>query len=123
MITIILIFAALTLIAGVLMVINPEWIFGPLRKVVDKPAIHLTAVLTRLVLGYLLIQVADASKYPLIIEALGWLALVAAALLAVMGRENFKRLMTWALNLVKTLGRVAGVFAALFAAFLIHALT
>jgi hypothetical protein len=38
-----------------------------------------------------------------------------------MGRRNFNRLMSWALSLSKPFGRVGGVVAVAFGAFLIYA--
>jgi hypothetical protein len=42
-------------------------------------------------------------------------------ILAVIGRNNFKRLMSWALSLLKPFGRVGGVAAVGFGAFLFYA--
>lgn len=60
-------------------------------------------------------------EFPFAIEALGWLSIVAAVVLIFMGRRNFHRLMLWALSLSKPFGRVAGVFAMAFGAFLMYA--
>jgi hypothetical protein len=118
---IIILFGALTLLAGMIIAINPEIIFGYLRNNVDKLSLHITAVVVRLIIGALLISQASISSYPMAIEILGWLSIVAALTFAVMGRDNFKRLMSWALSLLKPFGRVGGVFAATFGAFLIYA--
>ena len=117
----IIIFGALTLLAGIVIVINPEIVFGYLRKNLDRFILHILAVIIRLVLGILLIQQSDLSRFPIVIEVIGWLSIVAAITLAVMGRRNFNRLMSWALSLVKPIGRIGGVFAAAFGAFLIYA--
>lgn len=117
----IIVFGALTLLAGVVIVINPEVIFGYLRHNLEKPALHILAVVVRLVIGVLLILQSDLSKYPLVIEILGWLSIVAALSLAVIGRQSFISLMSWALNFLKPFGRVGGVFAAAFGGFLVHA--
>jgi len=117
----IIIFGALTLLAGIVIVINPEVIFGILRKNLDKLVLHILAVVVRLVLGALLIYQSNISKFPFAIEIIGWLSIVAAIFLAVMGRRNFNRLMSWALSLSKPFGRVGGVFAVAFGAFLIYA--
>jgi len=82
---------------------------------------HFLAVTVRLIIGALLIAQASLSKFPLVIEILGWLSIVASMTFAVMGRHNFKRLMSWALSLLKPFGRVGGAFAAIFGAFLIYA--
>lgn len=121
MIVLIIIFGALTLLAGIVIVINPEVIFGFLRNNLDKLVVHILAVLVRLVLGVLLIYQSNVSKFPFVIEIIGWLSIVAAIFLAVMGRRNFNRLMSWALSFVKPFGRVGGVLAAAFGAFLIYA--
>ena len=117
----IILFGALTLLAGVVISINPEIIFGFLRKKSTNLEIHILAVVVRLVLGVLLISQSSISKFPLAIQIIGWLSIVAAVFLAVMGRNNFKRLMSWALTLVKPIGRVGGFLAIAFGAFLICA--
>jgi hypothetical protein len=117
----IIIFGALTLFAGIVIVINPEVIFGFLRNNLDKLVLHILAVVIRLVLGALLIYQSNISKFPFVIEVIGWLSIVAAIFLAVMGRRNFNRLMSWALSLSKPFGRVGGILAVAFGAFLIYA--
>ena len=121
MTVLIIIFGALTLLAGIVIIINPEVIFGFLRNNLDKLVLHILAVVIRLVLGALLIYQSNISKFPFVIEVIGWLSIVAAIFLAVMGRRNFNRLMSWALSLVKPIGRVGGVLAVAFGAFLIYA--
>jgi hypothetical protein len=117
----IIIFGALTLLAGVVIVINPEVVFGFLRNNLDRFILHILAVVVRLVLGIFLVNQSDISRFPIVIEVIGWLSIVAAIILTVMGRDNFNRLMSWALSLVKPVGRVGGVLAMAFGAFLIYA--
>ena len=121
MTVLIIIFGALTLLAGIVIVINPEVIFGFLRNNLEKLAVHILAVVVRLVIGALLIYQSGISKFPFVIEVIGWLSIVAAIIIAVMGRHNFNRLMSWALSLSKPLGHVGGVLAVAFGAFLIYA--
>lgn len=121
MILLIIIFGALTLLAGMVIIINPEIIFGSLRNNKDNLLLHITAVTVRLIIGVLLISQASLSKFPLAIEVLGWLSIAAAMTFALMGRRNFKHLMSWALSLLKPFGRVGGTFAMAFGAFLIYA--
>ncbi len=121
MTTLIIIFGALIMLAGAVIVMNPEIIFGYLRRNLDSSAIHILAIVVRLIIGALLISQSSLSKYPLAIEILGWLSIVAALSLAVMGRHNFHRLLSWALTFLKPFGRVGGVFAAAFGGFLIYA--
>jgi hypothetical protein len=121
MTVLIIIFGALTLLAGIVILINPEVIFGFLRNNLDKLVLHILAVAIRLVIGALLIYQSNVSKFPFVIEVIGWLSIVAAMFLAVIGRRNFNRLMSWALSLSKPFGRVGGILAVAFGAFLIYA--
>jgi len=121
MILLIIMFGALTLLAGIVIVINPEVIFGFLRNNLDKLVLHILAVVIRLVLGALLIYQSNISKFPFVIEVVGWLSIVAAISLVIMGRRNFNRLMSWALSLSRSIGRVGGIIAVAFGAFLIYA--
>ncbi len=117
----IIIFGTLTCLAGIVILVNPEIVFGFLRKHSDRIELQILAVAIRLVPGVLLIYQSGASKYPFVIEIIGWLSIVAAVFFTVIGRNNYSRLMTWALSQVKILGRVSGVITTAFGAFLIHA--
>jgi len=121
MTVLIIIFGALTLLAGIVIIINPEVIFDFLRNNLDKLVLHFLAVVIRLVIGALLIYQSNISKFPLVIEVIGWLSIVTAIFIAVMGRRKFNRLMSWALSLSKPFGRVGGALAVAFGAFLIYA--
>jgi len=114
-------FGALTLLAGIIILINPEIIFGFLRKNLDTLIIHILAVAVRLLIGTLLIYQANVSKFPFAIQILGWLSIVAAMFFAIMGRRNFNRLMSWSLSFLKPYGRLGGLIASSFGAFLIYA--
>ncbi len=118
---IIILFGAATLIAGIIIVINPETVFGPIRRNSEALSLHILAVVVRIVIGAALIIYAPESKYPTAILILGWVSIVAAAVLGIMGRTNFRRLMSWALGLSASFGRVGGFLAILFGGFLIHA--
>jgi len=121
LITLIIIFGALTLLTGIAILVNPEIVFGFIRKHIEKTGLQVLAIVVRLVIGILLVQQSAASRYPLAMEIIGWLAIVAAVIFTVVGRKNFKRLMSWALSLTKTYGRIGGFIAAGFGAFLIYA--
>ena len=121
MVILIIIFGALTLLAGLIIIINPDIIFGLLSKNSEKLQMQILAILVRLVLGVLLIYQSGVSKYPLVIEIIGWLSIVAAFIFTVIGRNNFKRLISWALSLEKPFCRVGGFVAVCFGTFLLYA--
>jgi hypothetical protein len=118
---IVILFGAATLVAGIIILINPETVFGLLRRNADSLGMHILAVVVRIILGVALILCAAGSKYPTAILILGWISVAAATVLGVMGRTNFKRLMSWALGLAPSFGRIGGLLAILFGGFLVHA--
>ena len=121
MLILIVIFGALIFLAGFIIIINPEIIYGYLRRQSENLELQIVAIVVRLVLGALLISLAGISRFPLAIEVIGWLSIIAAITLAVIGRNNFKRLMVWAMSFQHPYGRIGGLAAAGFGGFLIYA--
>jgi hypothetical protein len=101
--------------------VNPNVVFGVLNRQSQSLGLHILAVVVRLLLGVLLVYQSGVSRYPLAIEIIGWISIIAAAFLTVIGRDRFGRLISWALSVAKSFARVGGVLAACFGAFLIHA--
>ncbi len=118
---IIILFGIATIVAGIIIVVNPATIFGLLRRKLESLGLHILAVVVRILLGVALIICAAESKYPTAILILGWISIAAAAVLGIMGHTNFKRLMSWALSVAPSFGRLGGLLAILFGGFLIHA--
>lgn len=108
-------------LTGFIIVVNPEIIFGLLRNNLEKVSLHILAIGIRMIIGILLIQYAGDSKYPTIIEIIGWLSIGAAVTFSVIGRRHFLSLMSWAFSLIKPYGRIGGLLTMAFGGFLIHA--
>jgi hypothetical protein len=117
---VIILFGALTFLAGIVILINPEIIFGYLYKNIEKPILHILAVAIRLVLGLFMILESNVSRFPQIIEVIGWISIIAAIVLGIIGKRYFNSLMKWALSLSEPLGRIGGIFAIGFGAFLVY---
>ncbi len=120
MTVVIILFGTLTFLAGVIMLIHPKGIFNFLSNYSEKRSLHILAVVVRLILGALLLYQSRNSRFPPAIEIIGWLSIAAAVTFALIGRRNFKRLMTWALSLSKPIYRLSGFVAMGFGAFLVY---
>lgn len=118
---VILILAVLITASGITLIVKPLAISSFLEKNADRIELHVFAVAVRLLLGLALVYSAAASRYPVAMHWLGWIAVGAALVLAVMGRQNFVRLLSWGMQLVGPFGRIAGFIAAAFGAFLFFA--
>ena len=101
--------------------INPETVFGLLHRNADSLGLHILAVVVRLIIGAALVLYAAESRYPAAILILGWISIAAASVFGIMGRTKFTGLMSWALGLAPSFGRIGGLLAIIFGGFLIHA--
>ena len=117
----ILLFGTLTVLAGIVILMNPALIFGFLRRQVGKVQLHVLNVVVRIIFGVLLISQSSISKFSFVIETIGWFCISIAVILTLLGREHFNRLISWALTLVETYNRVGAVLIMIFGAFLIYA--
>ena len=87
--------------------------------VMDLPWGMYFAVIARLLLGLALITAASSSKFPVIFEVVGWLAIVAAAALPLVGRKRIVRLLRWFEQQTPAIIRSWLLFGLVFGAFLV----
>lgn len=78
------------------------------------------AVLARLLLGAALIIAAPQSRFPLIFEILGWIAVVAAVVILFMGRGRLRKFVAWFERFSPAMIRVWLLFGIAFGAFLVY---
>jgi hypothetical protein len=81
--------------------------------------IHLAVVL-RLVLGVALVIAAPESRFPLIFEILGWIAIAAAVAILLMGRDRLRKFIGWFQRMSSAMIRVWLLFGIAFGAFLVY---
>ncbi len=79
------------------------------------------AVIVRLILGATLIIVAPVSRFPISFNLLGWIAIIAAVGLILIGRENIGRIIAWFERFSTSIIRLWLLFGMAFAGFLIYA--
>jgi len=115
-------FGAFLILAGISLAAKPALIFNLFTKHADKLWLYLTAIVVRLVLGVVLVNIAVQSRFPLTMIVIGLILIVAAVFLTVIGWNNFKRLIAWMLRKALPLARMAGVVALCFGGFLIYAI-
>jgi uncharacterized BrkB/YihY/UPF0761 family membrane protein len=120
---VILMFGSATVVAGAVILVSPEAVFNILRDKLDSLGLHVLAVVVRLLIGFALITYADESRFPLTLQVLGWLSIAAAVALGVIGRNNFRKLMGWAVSLSSAYGQFGGLITLLFGGFLVYAVS
>ena len=114
-------FGLFILVSAGLLIVRPATFTAFMLKNADQTWLHVTAVVVRLALGIALLLYAPSSNFPLTLNVLGWIALVAGIVLALIPPLKFKRMIHWSFDRFGKITRVAGVLAVLFGAFLIYA--
>jgi hypothetical protein len=114
-------FSTFAVLIGCVILVNPAAVYDLLRRYKGSVGLYAVAIIVRIVLGIALLVVAPLSKFPLVLQAVGWLAIVAAVVFLAMGRPRFNKIIEWALDLSLHLGRLSGLFALLFGVFLVYA--
>lgn len=94
-----------------------------IRWVTDQPSGIYFAAIVRVLLGAVLIVAAPDSRFPLAFEAIGWLAIVAAVGILLMGRDRMRRLVAWFDRFSDMAMRAWLILGVAFGAFLIYGIT
>lgn len=118
---VILFFGIFVVLGGAALLARHGYIFSLLRKHIDSVGLYFLAIVVRVALGAVLVIGAYASKFPVALQALGWLSISAALVLVGIGRTRFQSLIDWALGFPSPIRSLAGVLAMLFGGFLIYA--
>ena len=98
----------------------PSKLTGMVRGVMNHVSGIYFAVIVRLLMGLSLIIAAPPSRFPVIFELLGWITIIAAVVLPLIGRERIVRLIAWFEGSSRVLGRAWLVFGLAFGGFLIY---
>lgn len=117
----IILFGVLIILAGIGMLIQPDFIFDYLKRESDNYKLHIFAIAIRLIIGSLLIYFAELSEYPVAMEALGWFTIIAAVALILIGHNNFRDLIEWAVTFLRPYRYIAGILAIFLGGFLMYA--
>jgi hypothetical protein len=101
-------------------ILAPDKIMALVHGAMEKDWGFHVAVLARLLLGAALIIAAPESRFPVIFEILGWIAVLAAVAILLMGRERLRKFVAWFQKFSQLMIRVWLLFGIAFGAFLVY---
>jgi len=120
---IVIVFGAAISAACVGGIVSPSGLIGWVRTVFDNSWGLPVAIAVRLFLGVVFILVAPETIYPIFFEIVGVVAIVAAAVLPLVGKERLTNLLVWVEGWPVLGVRLWLLFGAAFGAFVIYAVT
>ncbi|MCO4811151.1 MAG: hypothetical protein KC572_06075 [Gammaproteobacteria bacterium] len=122
MTVIVAVFGALVALLGLVGLVQPER-FRSMFTAMDSQTRFIIAIALRLAMGGVLWWLADELRHPHVMRVLAAIAILAAVMLLIMGRERLDRLIGWWLSRSDGLLRTSALFAATFGVFLIYVAT
>ena len=117
---IVLVLGLTILMASIWGFANPHNLMKSVTSVLDRKWGIYFGVIVRLVLGVALLIAAPNSLLPFVFRALGWITILAALALAIMGRKNARKLIAWFEQLSTPMIRLWLLFGMAFGGFLIY---
>ena len=122
MTVIVAVLGALIALLGLVGLVQPER-FRSIFTAMDGQTRFIIAIALRLAMGGVLWWLADELRHPHVMRVLAAIAIFAAVMLLIMGRERLDRLIGWWLSRSDGLLRVSALFAAAFGVFLVYVAT
>ena len=122
MTVIVAVFGALITLLGLVGLLQPER-FRSMFTAMDSQTRFILAIALRLAMGGVLWWLADELRHPQVMRVLAAIAIFAAVMLLIMGRERLDRLIGWWLSRSDGLLRLSALFAAAFGVFLVYVAT
>ncbi len=102
-------------------IVSPAQVLSFVGRTMASPWGIVLAVGIRLVLGVAMLVAAPASPYPLAFTVVGWIAIAAAVVGLLLGRQRLQRFAQWWIDRFGPVGTRAWLVIALaFAAFLVY---
>ena len=116
-----IIVGAVIVLIGIGAIARPRQLLRIARRVEVSIWLRLLAFVIRIGLGTLLILVAPATAFPLLVRIIGSLLIVSGVAVLVLGDAGVQRLMSWFLRLGPPAIVVGGIVGILFGVLLIYA--
>lgn len=120
---VIILFGLLISVLALFIQFRPKASLAYARSHAGSSGLYLSAIFARIILGLLLVLYADQSRYPAVLEIIGYLVLAGGVILALIGRSRFERLLNWFLDRFSSFAWLSGSLGVLFGLFLIYAVT
>lgn len=114
-------FGVLIMITALVMLFRPAFFIDHMRRFSDTTAMHVLAVMVRVILGMALLLHAEQSRFPLVLQIIGWVSLAAAAIIAVIPHARFTSLIGWVLDRFTSYIWAGALTALPFGGFLVYA--
>jgi hypothetical protein len=117
----IIVFGLFVILMAGSLALRPENLTEFLLRQAGKTWLQVLAAAVRIAIGVALILYAPESRFPHALLVIGWIAVVAGVILALVPPAKFQSLIRWAFERFARYTRIAALAAMIFGLFLIYA--
>jgi len=117
----IIVFGLFVVVAAGSLALRPKTLTEFLLRHAAETWLHVLAAAMRILIGVALLLYASQSRFPMTLQILGWVAVAAGIIVALVPPSKFKQLITWAFERFGSYTRAAALAALVFGVFLIYA--
>lgn len=103
------------------MLVRPAQFSGRMKGYAGTTSLYVFELAMRFTLGAVLILTAGDSRFPMLLQTIGGVSIAAGAILVMLPRVRFERLITWLLDRFGNYLRMGSLVPFLFGGFLIYA--
>ena len=122
MVLLIRLFGIAMLLAGLSLLILPDFLIDWISDHKQDTWLYSMAVVVRVIFGILFLIVAKQSRSPLIFKMFGFIFILGAIFLLFTGQDNFQHFISSMIPELQPYARVSGLLALIFGGFLLYAL-
>ncbi len=109
------------IIVAAAMLVRPAQFSDNMKGYAGTTSLYVFELAMRFTLGAVLILIAGDSRFPMLLQAVGSVSIAAGAILMMLPRVCFERLITWLLERFGNYLRMGSLVPFLFGGFLIYA--
>ncbi len=118
---VIILFGLLITVLSLYIIIRPKAAIDYGRAWAGSSGLYILAIAARVGIGLVLLFYAQQSRFPQVLEILGYVLIAAGVILALMGRSRFERLVKWFLDRFAGMSWISGSLGVIFGLFLVYA--
>ena len=118
---VIILFGLFITVLSLYVTIRPKAALQFVSDRAGSSGLYILAVGARIVMGLILVLYAEQSRFPHVLEFLGYVFVGAGVILALIGRSRFERLVKWAMDRFASFTWVSGPLGIVLGLFLVYA--
>ena len=119
----VIVLSAFIVLAGILILIDPNIVYGLIENELHSTELYITAIVFRFLFGLLLFRSASISRNSIFMKILGLIMILAAFIFLMIGPKSFQEFISSALQNLEDYERIGGILGIIIGFYIIYTYT